>query len=214
LYLQLICLAALFFLARGGYDKASAVPQGALAIVLIAFTAFFHIIMNNSYGPLIDYLPLTLAEQELNFAGDANNRHETEEALMDNASASSMDMAMQEKQRDRGASLSSGKARATNVEDVERGSVDEAGAAGADGGTVDSSIPGVDEEAGPKDFYHPASVEPQQTIWMPHDPLGLAEAEEQANRARGIKVSIADAQMDDKGHVDISGAPPDHKAVW
>lgn len=72
-----------------------------------------------------------------------------------------------------------------------------------------NSITGVDEDAGPKDFYHPASVEPQPTIWLPRDPLGLGEAEERANRAAGIKVSTVDAVMDGKGHVDISGPPPD-----
>ena len=30
-------------------------------------------------------------------------------------------------------------------------------------GSCVSSVPGVDEEGGPKDFYHPASVEPQPT---------------------------------------------------
>ncbi len=38
LYLQHICLAALFFLARDTANKASAIPQGALMIVLIVVT--------------------------------------------------------------------------------------------------------------------------------------------------------------------------------
>lgn len=40
------------------------------------------------------------------------------------------------------------------------------------------------------------------------DVLGLAEEEEKAIREAGILVSRHDAAMDDKGHVDISGAPP------
>lgn len=38
LYIQQICLAALYFLARDVNNKASAVPEGALMIVLIVFT--------------------------------------------------------------------------------------------------------------------------------------------------------------------------------
>ena len=38
MYLQQICLAALFFLARDENKNASAVPEGALMIVLIVFT--------------------------------------------------------------------------------------------------------------------------------------------------------------------------------
>lgn len=38
MYIQQICLAALFFLARDQNNAASSVPEGALMIVLIAFT--------------------------------------------------------------------------------------------------------------------------------------------------------------------------------
>lgn len=38
MYIQQICLGTLFFLARDSDNKASAIPQGALMIVLIAFT--------------------------------------------------------------------------------------------------------------------------------------------------------------------------------
>ena len=38
MYLQQICLAALFFLARDQNNKASAIPEGALMIVLIVLT--------------------------------------------------------------------------------------------------------------------------------------------------------------------------------
>jgi len=38
LYVQQLCLCALFFLAQGSDDKPSAIPEGALMIVLIVFT--------------------------------------------------------------------------------------------------------------------------------------------------------------------------------
>ena len=55
------------------------------------------------------------------------------------------------------------------------------------------SIKGVDEDAGPKEFYHPASVEPQRVVWLPKDTLGLAEEEEKAIRDAGVLVSLEDA---------------------
>lgn len=38
MYVQEVCLCALFFLARDENDKASSVPQGALMVVLIVLT--------------------------------------------------------------------------------------------------------------------------------------------------------------------------------
>lgn len=63
LYVQQICLCALFFLARNESGHAGAVPEGALMVVLIVLTAAFHMILNNSYGPLLHALPLTLADK-------------------------------------------------------------------------------------------------------------------------------------------------------
>ncbi|KAF5369002.1 hypothetical protein D9758_003059 [Tetrapyrgos nigripes] len=63
IYLSEICLAALFFLAQDDQKKQSAVPEGALMVVLIVVTIFFQMTINNSYGPLIHALPLTLVEK-------------------------------------------------------------------------------------------------------------------------------------------------------
>ncbi|OCF40137.1 hypothetical protein I317_06026, partial [Kwoniella heveanensis CBS 569] len=63
MYIQEVCMAALFFLARNEQGNASAIPQGALMIVLIACTAACHYILLESYGPLIHSLPLSLAHR-------------------------------------------------------------------------------------------------------------------------------------------------------
>lgn len=41
LYVEQVCLAALFFLARDENNAASAIPEGALMIVLLIFTVSF-----------------------------------------------------------------------------------------------------------------------------------------------------------------------------
>ncbi|KIM46819.1 hypothetical protein M413DRAFT_16459 [Hebeloma cylindrosporum] len=63
LYVQQVCLCALFFLARNSAGNASAVPEGALMIVLIVLTAGYNIILNNSYNPLLSALPLSLQDR-------------------------------------------------------------------------------------------------------------------------------------------------------
>ncbi|KAF8155669.1 hypothetical protein B0H34DRAFT_751686 [Crassisporium funariophilum] len=63
LYVQQICLCALFFLAQDENKKASSVPHGALMVVLIIITAGYHAIINNSYGPLLTALPLSLQDR-------------------------------------------------------------------------------------------------------------------------------------------------------
>ncbi|KAI0642619.1 DUF221-domain-containing protein [Trametes meyenii] len=258
LYLQQICLAALFFLAQDEDKSPSAVPEGALMVILVAFTAFFHIIINNSYGPLTHFLPLTLADMTHSGSGKDTNVAQAAQDLDDQASYKDGKTGDVEKHTGAGAGVArkrvssargsvdsaSGAADktktrgVTTVEDVDapgaepgspdlelqegvNGSVSVSGGVGAGvgGGKGDrrSTLSergvgvGVDEEAGPKDFYHPASVERQPVVWLPRDPLGLGVAEERALREAGIRVSTRDAVMDAKGHVDIEGPPPEEE---
>jgi len=224
MYLQQLCLAALFFLATNENKKHTSVAEGALMVVLIAFTAFFHLILSNSYSPLIEYLPLTLADSA--HGQPDENRDAAERELNDQASVRSVNLAVekrassQTRRRSRvnsavTADASDAPLPPAQTADTERGRAENV--AVPQGKDVRDSSPesdlAIDEEAGPKDFYHPASVEPQRVIWLPRDPLGLALEEAQAIRDAGIAVSIEDAVMDDKGHVDIQGAPPDVKAA-
>ncbi|KAH9941598.1 uncharacterized protein BXZ73DRAFT_97988 [Epithele typhae] len=222
IYIQQIVLAALFFLARDANQEASAVPEGALAIVLIAFTAFFHIIINNSYGPLIKYLPLTLAEHghndedvkaaEQELAADA-----VKEGSIVEGTTSDVEKRSLHKRASAGALEGDAQAQPEASGSLPPSPVDQKKSSLAppllsearSRRTSASSIAPIDEEAGPKDFYHPASVEPAPVVWLPRDPLGLGEAEARACREAGVEVSTVDAVMDDKGHVDIQGPPPD-----
>lgn len=61
---------------------------------------------------------------------------------------------------------------------------------------------------GPTDFNHPASIEPQRIIWLPQDPLGVGDREAQRLQEGGVEASTENANMDNRGRVDISGHPP------
>jgi hypothetical protein len=52
----------LFFLARAN-GKQSAIPQGAIMIVLIVITVGFQLTLNSGYKPLVQYLPLSVAHK-------------------------------------------------------------------------------------------------------------------------------------------------------
>ncbi|CAK5261869.1 unnamed protein product [Mycena citricolor] len=173
LYIEELCLAGLFFLARDDNQKASSVGQGALMVVLIIFTIIFQLFINNSYGPLLHALPLSLADKM--YAGGAPvDRAETSKA----GEAHEM---METKRPEESQGLTEDtKNRAHRLR-----SEDEYG------------------------FSHPAASRPQRVVWFPRDPLGLAAEEEQACNAAGVNASTKDAEMNEKGKVDISGAPPD-----
>jgi hypothetical protein len=172
LYVEQVCLAALFFLAQNDNHRPGAIPEGALMVVLIVFTAFFHLIINSSYGPLEQALPLSLADKMYSETtaqppDEDNDKQSSNCHFVSNAAPES-------------------------VEHIE---------------------PQVYEE-GMYGFAHPSISEPQRTVWLPRDSLGLAEEEQKACREAGVDASVGpDAVMDEKGKVDVTGPPPDIRAL-
>jgi len=192
LYVEQVCLAALFFLAQNENGKPSAVAEGALMIILIVFTIFFQMMINDSYGPLIHSLPLSLADhigEEPTRSSEAPVESHDNENLKKAAVVSDP-----EAQNDVGVGKS------TNGKELPaRPSSDD----------EPDMKPGEQPDYG---FAHPAASRPQQTIWMAKDTLGLSAEEMSAIRERGIDVSSADAEMDAKGNVTIQGPPPDEES--
>ncbi|WVN85988.1 uncharacterized protein L203_101146 [Cryptococcus depauperatus CBS 7841] len=73
MYVQEICMTALFFLARNEHGKPSALPQGALMIVLMICTIFFQYTIIVQYSPLKHCLPLSLAHLSYGMAEEDNH---------------------------------------------------------------------------------------------------------------------------------------------
>ncbi|KAJ3776416.1 hypothetical protein FB446DRAFT_785114 [Lentinula raphanica] len=202
LYVEQVCLAALFFLARDENNAASAVPEGALMIVLLIFTAFFHTIINNMYTPLKHALPLSMVEKM---------HHEEEEpaasAEVGPSSRTKDDMDRVESKGVRGTSVDDDRLKlksSPNDNDVERQTNEDDSIKP----TPDRQTPRAEDSYG---FSHPAASRPQRTVWFPKDQLGLSVEEEQACREKGIEVSTKDAEMNEKGKVSLTGdgQPPD-----
>lgn len=212
MYVQQICLAALFFLARDGNGQPSAIPMGALMVVLIFFTVretagplpsfgianlcclkiCFNLLIVNSYGPLKSALPLTLADKTYD-ASQLDQSKEDEDAVPETPKKPLP-----------------GPYTSQDAADVEDGGVR----------SVPVEATPKDEEAeededlhdfnieGPKDFNHPASVDTQRVIWIPDDELGLGKAEVGDMERRGIQASLEKAEMNEKGKIKITGPPP------
>jgi calcium permeable stress-gated cation channel len=209
MYVQQVCLAALFFLARDQNKKAGAVPEGALMVVLIVLTvclfwypfvepllkttaaiskAFFNLIINHSYGPLLHALPLSLADKTYKSPSIPHQDVGEEASPLTGKSSTSIEES-----------------------DREPKPTDKAPA------PLDTSSKAKTEDD--YGFAHPAISRPQRTVWLPKDTLGLGDEEVTACRDAGVDVSSKDAMMDGTGKVDISGGPPDlireeWRAVW
>jgi calcium permeable stress-gated cation channel len=211
LYVQQVCLCALFFLAQNENQKPSALPEGALMIILIVFTvsitlgqlsnashadqAFYQDTLRSSYGPLLKDLPLTLAdssyseaEPEVSKSTDAPNRQPP----------------------------SSGDAKGIDYADMFASASGQPADDAHDKPTKDEtplsspSLPAkVIKTEGSSDFRHPATAEDQRIIWLPKDQLGLVNEIEQDLESHDILSSAEGAEMNEKGHVEVTMAAPE-----
>lgn len=204
LYVQQICLCALFFLAQDSSGKQSAIPEGVIMVVLIALTAGYHIIINESYEPLISALPLSIADKT---ATDLE-----EPAPSDARASTSADASSSNKWK-------ATKGDNTTDDDREREEQE----------LDDYYFQKLSDGALDYGFAHPAVSRPQRAVWIPDDSeawasaasegsaevegsgrkRGLGPAEVEANSSHGVLATTEGTQMDAKGHLEVSEAPVD-----
>ncbi|KAB5589777.1 hypothetical protein CTheo_6774 [Ceratobasidium theobromae] len=214
LYIEQICLCALFFLSRDASNKPSAIPQGALMVVLICFTAGYHFVLNDSYNSLLHPLPLTLAHKSYGMPKE-HHPSQDDEAVRSEDDLRQRDFGRQSSDqrpltRDGGEPLTA--EQRAKLDQLERERAEHEMDAKISPAKAETYGKNVAEEGkqneGPEDFSHPAAVEPQRVVWLPRDPLGLGEAEERQLKSLGIEVSTENAEMDETGHVELRGPPP------
>ncbi|KAF9219491.1 DUF221-domain-containing protein [Gyrodon lividus] len=203
LYVQQICLCALFFLARDGNQNPSAVPEGILMVVLILLTAGYQLIINNSYGPLISALPLSISDKT----------HKFDSSLEDDSGSPST-----EKRRE---TLDSGHIPSPThprpSHSIGHESIQEQPLIHSSHSERSVASPRLDDyyfakhPDGTFDYglAHPALTRPQRVVWIPEDALGLGKEEVRANAETGVLASTEGAKMDEKGSVEVRGVPVD-----
>ena len=67
----------------------------------------------------------------------------------------------------------------------------------------DDSYDELEGGLGEHTFHHPALYRAQPTIWLPRDNLGISKEAVRNARARGIDITDQDADINEKGKVDI-----------
>lgn len=193
MYIQQLCLCALFFLVTAPSGKRGALPEGVLMIVLILLTAGFHAIINSSFGPLTKALPLSHAHRTFRHpapsldvqdvdGGSGSNRKETAEEIEEVSSPT----------------------------DKPRTSSSESGAEHAPHSDYDDMFfargPDGTEDYG---FAQPSACRPQRIVWIPDDSLSLGREDVQTNKESGVKATTQNAKMDEHGNVEVTGPPVD-----
>ncbi|KAL4071415.1 hypothetical protein V8B97DRAFT_467079 [Scleroderma yunnanense] len=196
MYVQQICLCALFFLLKDPSGKRGAIPEGVLMIVLIALTAGYNIIINDSFGPLISALPLSLADKT----------HKLDEPASSGAQPST--------------SLDRTNSKKREAPQFTKDDLDEdSDARDLDDNYFQKHVDGTVDYG----FAHPAISRPQRVVWIPDDSdawttsagegsaarRGLGPAEVDANTAHGVLATTEGTTMDENSQVEVSAAPVD-----
>jgi calcium permeable stress-gated cation channel len=226
LYIQQLCLCALFFLARDDRNSPSAIPEGALMVVLIVLTAslcsdcpklcshtgqaFFQNTMLNSYGPLTKFLPLTFADRSYNGGvGTEQEAPMTARLPQPVPPSTSDDVNVIEHHNASASGTGEEIPHARDTDIISQNHIASSSFTNESRTFNPSPFEKPTETQGPTDFTHPAAVEMQRIIWLPQDPLGFVHEIKREFDSRDILHSTEGAKMDTKGRVDVTMAPPE-----
>ncbi|BGP15990.1 hypothetical protein JCM10213_005460 [Rhodosporidiobolus nylandii] len=212
LYIEQLCMTGLFFLAQNEDGKQSAIPQGAIMVVLIVITALYHIVLVSGYHPLVRYLPLSVAgriEGAGAYGNDRNGKASNElGASNTNDTAREKDESTFPPPARSSFDEHNKPLRAVDTNDTageEQPMRKSAGTAGTSGDS--GTLPG-DEHLDKHAFDHPATYQGYPIVWIPQDPAGLYKDEVEGTKAAGVDVSSEGAVMNEKGKTDINRSPP------
>lgn len=147
--------------------------------------AGFQIVINNSYGPLISALPLSIADKIY----ESDGSPEVDNGKSNGKRRDTVDSAL--------GTSTSGPRPSKDQDLVQDAYFDDHHFALHADGAVDYG------------FAHPALARPQRVIWIPDDTLGLGKEEVEANEASGVLATTAGASMDGAGKIVVTAPPVD-----
>ena len=164
--------------------------------------AFFHNIIRNSYGPLIKFLPQTLANMTADLPQPMTSTSDVK--VTDNDDAPAFDHNHQ--------ATEVASPHTDDSDDIDS-ELTESQSLKSESRTLFPSPPPqpaqLTKTEYPTNFYHPAAVAEQRIIWLPKDPFGLIHEIEQELTSQQILHSTEGATIDDKGHVNVTMASPE-----
>ena len=181
-----------------------------LPLMLGLRQAFSHHIINNSYGPLIKFLPQTLANVSHGGTVRVEKRSSTTaDAPQPRTSNSDVDVidyidASGSHPNQQLNDVASPHPYSGNDCDIERPRTPLF--------TNKSRTPSPSPSARPEgltDFSQPAAVEEERIIWLPKDPLGLIHEIGRELTSYGIPYSAEGAEIDSRGCINVTTASPE-----
>jgi hypothetical protein len=239
LYVMEACLIGLFFLVRDNNGEVACAPQGVIMIVATVLTALYQIKLNEAFGPLLTYLPITLEDDAV--IRDQEFAKEQDEARRKNllgkseVTGENLNEALERRERleEEGIELSdlpkadeksttsrpqtAASARTQDVESGDFALFDERPPAG----DIFQDIADEIEDLTPEErdmlvaraFQHPAIRAKRPVIWIPRDDLGVSDDEimrtEKLAMGRWIWISNEYAGLNARGRVCYGRSPPD-----
>ncbi|TIA97948.1 hypothetical protein E3P94_02719 [Wallemia ichthyophaga] len=232
MYISQICLAALFFLSK--YDgRQVGIPEGVIMVVLIVITIGFHIMINSSYQPLCEALPLTLASKTWGQQSDEQpllSGHNTVDSSNEIRESSDGSMPLSELGKSMGKTpLDEKKEKLGAIEEGEGESKGDKGSKhrAHEDQDEDRTRHEDEEEASTPpppfseqevSFTHPSMCHPQQIVWTAKDEYGISdEVVEKCTRdnvnATNERAWINSNEKGKLGKIETRGWPPgeDHK---
>ena len=199
IYIYLLCLIGLFFLASNENGGRSAVGEGAVMVALLIICIAVQIWLNWKLNPTSTYLSTALADETR-----ANERRYAEEMRSESTGRNGGAVAPTASRATDGTAvggqhvngkLGNGKVGGDNAD------VEAARGGSMDLGHQDAEMAGgLDENT----FTHPALWREQPTVWLPRDQLGLSKEAVERARRRNVLITDENATIDEKGKVDIS----------
>ncbi len=185
LYIAELCLIGLFAIKAG---EIGALISLILMILLLVFTAVYHISLNAALTPLLNYLPKSLVAEE---------RHllEIENGASNGAGAKELDPAPHKKPNFLTKFL-----KPHIYSDYQ---------------TLRRLVPrefadiAYDESVARDAYFHPAVTSRTPLLWIPRDPMGVSRQEVQET-GKVIPITDEGAHLDEKNKIvwDIEGARP------
>lgn len=220
-YLSMVCLIGLFAMASGA--NRLALGPLILMIIFLIFIILYHLALNSSMEPLLNYLPKNLeAEEESLLAAERSSISKSTSGDLQTATSSTA------APRDSGVNVDSVSNGEGNLDSAEKGLTGSSTEPKPNFltkflrpdkyanyhqlrklvPTADPITYSVEDE---RDAYcHPAITSQPPLLWVPRDALGVS-SQEVAHTSRVIAVTDEDAYLDEKCKIqwnEEKGQPP------
>lgn len=196
LYIAELCITGIFGIGLGSAPKQALGPF-IMMILLVVFTALYHISLNAALGPLLKYLPKTLETEERRLLAMEDADYEASEiANNGNGQSAHTDHDSKLPTKERAPVKKPGMIQKFIRPDVY-----------TDYHTLRKLVPRdfasiqYDDKTESDAYHHPATVSQPPLLWIPRDPMGVSR-QEVHDTSRVIPITDEGAVFNDKNQIE------------